>query len=463
MTFLHSGDNKMLNTRNVVTLTIAISFAGTALADDPGYSRTTIDSSLAGAAFVITGNLADNPRPEIVVSAFGAFSFGPMGPVWPDAGQVVMYKNAQKGNKPNGQITNWNMTEIVSLDDGIRVPNRPTLANINDDGKADVIVPGGYFFDTFIGNELGSITWWENQSNAKHWVRHDVVTDSPFSFHSAVYEDMDGDGIEDIVSVGEAAGNPQTADDDLIELVMFKGNGDGTFQSATTLAEGGGGLIEAYDVNADGRMDIVSPQYFGQVAGQPFVPTFARDASVASYVWFENTEFDGFVRHAIGVNQGTGFAIIPVENFRGDGVTRWIATNHTNPHVPFPPYALYPEPAVYEFTPGEDPSQLWAVRQLSTPGSFPVTGSIGQSAPGTAAVADLNSDGRLDIAVSGDGSRAVYWMEQQQDGSFVTLQFPDSDGYGQAGGPAVVDLNRSGNPEVIFGSFDQNSVSIWAR
>ncbi len=453
----------MIKTRNMAALAFAISQAGAASADVPEYTRTTIDSALPGAAFVISGNVADNPRPEIVASAFGELSFGPMGPVLPDAGQVVMYKNSEKGNKPNGQIANWDRTEIVSEEDLIRVPNRPTLANINGDGKPDVIVPGGYFFDTFIGNELGSITWWENKANAKRWIRHDVVTDSPFSYHSAVYEDMDGDGIEDIVSVGEAAGNPQLPDDDIVELQMFKGNGDGTFQPAITLAEGGGGLIEAYDVNGDGRMDIVSPQFFGPVAGQPFVPPFARDASVASFVWFENTEYYGFVRHAIGTNEGPGFAIIPVANFRGDGVTRWIATNHTNQNIPFPPFALYPEPAVYEFTPGNDVTQPWAVRQLSTPGSFPVTGSVGQAAPGTAAVADLNGDGRLDVAVSGDGSRAVYWLEQQADGSFVTHQFPDSDGYGQAGGPVAVDLNRSGTKEVVFGSFDQNAVSIWSR
>ena len=54
-------------------------------------------------------------------------------------------------------------------------------------------------------------------------------------------------------------------------------------------------------------------------------------------------------------------------------------------------------------------------------------------------------------------------MEQLEDGSFVTHQLPASDGYGQAGGPVVMDLNRSGSNEVVFSSFDENAVSIWSR
>ena len=162
-------------------------------------------------------------------------------------------------------------------------------------------------------------------------------------------------------------------------------------------------------------------------------------------------------------NQGPGFSIVPAENFRGDGVTRWIATNHTNKNIPFPPFSLYPEPSVYEFTPGADPTQPWAVETVSTPGSFPVTGGPGQASPGAAAVGDLNGNGLNDIAVAGDGSRAVYWLEQQADGTFVTNKLSDSDGFGQNGGPVVADLNRSGTNEIVFSSFDQNSVAIWRR
>lgn len=446
-----------------IAVVVALGLAAQSSAEAPDYARTTIDAGLTGAAFVVAGHVAGDPRPDIVASAFGQFVFGPQGPVWPSAGQVVLYRSVSSGGGHDGRITGWARSEIVGLADAIKAPNRPALADIDRDGRLDVIVPGGYFFDTFIGNALGSLTWWENRGRGKPWLRHDIVTNSPFSYHSAVHADMDGDGRKDIVSVAEQAGNPQTPADDIVELQWFKSNGNGTFQPAVKLADGGGGLIEAYDINRDGRIDIVSPQFFGPVAGQPFVPSPARDASVASFVWFENKSDGTFARHAIGTNQGTGFAIVPVKNLRGDGVTRWIATNHTNPNIAFPPFSLYPEPAVYEFTPGLDPRQPWTVRQLSAPGSFPVTGGVGQAAPGAAAAADLNADGRMDIAVSGDGSRAVYWLEQRRDGTFITRQFADSTGYGQSGGPVLVDLNRDHRMEIVFSSFDQNALSLWSR
>lgn len=385
------------------------------------------------------------------------------GPIIPAAGTVSLYKNAQPGNAPNGQIASWNRIEIVGLADAITFPNRPTLADVSGDGKLDVIVPGGYFFDSFIGNSRGSLTWWESKANGAQWVRHDIVTGSLHSYHSALHEDFDGDDIPDIVSVAEDAGSPSAVDDDRVELQLFRGNGDGSFQPPVKLADGGGGLIEAFDVNGDGLLDIVSPQFFGPVATQPFVPQAARDASVASFVWFENLGGGSFVRHAIGTDQGPGFVIIPVANLLGDGVTRWVATNHTNKNIAFPPFSLYPAPAVYEFTPGPDPREPWAVRQLSAFGDFPVTGGPGQAAPGSVAAGDLNGNGKLDLAVAGDGSRAVYWMEQQDDGSFVTRQLPDSTAYGQNGGPVILDLNRSGTNEIIFSSFDQNTLAIWSR
>lgn len=452
----------------ISTAIVTACFAPSLASAEPTYQRTTIDDTLVGAAFVTKGNVLPGPfRQELVVSAFGAFSFGPMGPIPPAAGTVSIYRNTWLGlgwgATPLDFLASWDRFEVVSEADGITFPNRPTIARIKGFRK-DIIVPAGYFFDSFLGNSRGSITWWENKGfNTDAWVRHDVITGSNFSYHAVVYEDFDGDGIEDMITVAEDAGNPGDPNDDLVELQLLPELGGGDFGAPITVGDGGGALIVAHDVNDDGLLDVVSPQFFGPVAGQPFVPPFARDASVASFVWFENNGDGTFTKWAIGTDQGPGFTIVPVDDLLGDGVTRWIATNHTNPNVPFPPFSLYPEPAVYEFTPGADPTQPWSVRTLSAPGDFPVTGGIGQAAPGAAAAGDLNGDGLLDLAVAGDGSRAVYWMAQQPDGTFVTEQLPDSDGYGQNGGPIIGDLNFSGTNEIVFSSFDENAVSIWSR
>ena len=175
------------NRQKIVGLLAGLGCTALVQATEPDYSRLTIDDALTGAAFVVSGNLLNNPRPELVASAFGPFAFGPMGPIPPAAGQVVMYRNAQPGNRPNAQLDRWIRTNIVSEADGITFPNRPQIENVDGKGDPDVIVPGGYFFDTFLGNARGSITWWESRKGGKRWIRHDVVTDSPFSYHSVLF------------------------------------------------------------------------------------------------------------------------------------------------------------------------------------------------------------------------------------------------------------------------------------
>ena len=57
------------------------------LAPKEEFTRHTIKSDLAGAAFVVPGNLVGGRMQELVVSSFGSLTYGPMGPIPPDAGQ----------------------------------------------------------------------------------------------------------------------------------------------------------------------------------------------------------------------------------------------------------------------------------------------------------------------------------------------------------------------------------------
>ena len=211
-------------------------------AADPGYKPVLIDEGVPGAAFVVEANVRSGDKPELIVSGFGPVSVGPSGPVISDSGTVTVYRRAYRGYADKKERSKAIKHVVVGENELITFPNRAQPALINDDKREDIIVPGGYFFDTSIGQARGSLTWWENQQDGTQWVRHDIVTGSPFSYHSAVFEDFDGDGIADIASVAEDAGVASNPFDDVLELQLFAGVGDGTFAPAATVGLGGGVL-----------------------------------------------------------------------------------------------------------------------------------------------------------------------------------------------------------------------------
>ena len=82
--------------------------------------------------------------------------------------------------------------------------------------------------------------------------------------------DGDGDGLLDIVTVGE--------EQEDAEVVWFRAVEPGVFEpDAIVIGSGGGSLPVAHDVDGDGDLDVGSAEYF---------------YPGASYVWFENTTAD---------------------------------------------------------------------------------------------------------------------------------------------------------------------------
>ena len=100
--------------------------AAAAAGADPVYSRITVDTAVPGAAFVVGGNLMDNPRPELVVAAFGQITFGPTGPVFPSRGTVTLYRNAEPGNAPNAQLASGTRSRSSGSTMPSRSPTGPT-------------------------------------------------------------------------------------------------------------------------------------------------------------------------------------------------------------------------------------------------------------------------------------------------------------------------------------------------
>lgn len=424
------------------------------------FTKIVVDSKLTGAAFSVAGDVFGSGKQDLVVTGYGAFTGSGQTSAPPAAGTVQIYR-------PGADLRRWTKVPVVAESDAITFPNQPTLADVNGDGATDVIVPGGYFFDTYVPNEnvvpknRGSITWWENKGQGNAFVRHDVVAASPFSYHGVQFADLDGDGVKDLVSTGEQGKNPQLPADDVVELQYFKGRiaagtGERTFDPAVTLATNGGSLPVVSDVDHDGKLDVVSAQFFG--TSQP------------SYLWLKQVGTPtasaltaaNFTMNPISSLQGPGFQIKLVPNLRGDGIDRWVGTNHLQ-H----PYAA-PAGGVFELNPTTDIAQPWTPTTLAGP--FSPRATFGQAAPGVFGSGDLDGDGDVDLALSGDGDHRLFWIEQTGTGAFTTHVLEDYDGattsvrgMGQSGGAVVADLDGNGTNEMAFSSFDQNTVAVYAR
>ncbi len=382
-----------------------------------------VDASLPGAAFVVRAQVKGDARPEIVASSFVNAVGGP--------GRVSVYE-------PGATLDDWTRSDVVTPADGIRFPNEPTVGDLDGDGDADVVVTGGFFPCEFSGTPCGTLAWFEQTSGG--WVRHDLVGPGSPAYHRAVLTDVDGDGVNDLVTVAETATTATTE--------WFRGTTSGNRFEATprTIGSGGGALPVVADVDGDGDDDVISGEFF----------TGAR-----SFVWFERQADPSpsqpagqWADHTITAALGGGFQVTGVPDLLGDGVLRWVGTNHVNTVLNGP----NPPSAAFLLTPGVDPTQPWATQPLSSGIQARVTGP-GSLSPGGLAPGDVDDDGRTDLVVSGDGDDRLFWLRQEADGSFTTYAY-DS-GMGQAGPPVVADLDADGRVEIVSGSFEAGKIVVY--
>lgn len=99
----------------------------------------------------------------------------------------------------------------------------------------------------------------------------------------------------------------------------------------------------------------------------------------------------------------------------------------------------------------------WTLIPQAEPGSGPLSQDYGviQNSVTSAAVADLDGDGKMEILYpSYDGRLHAYWLDKTEHGSWP-YKVPGS-GIRFASEPAVVDLDGDGKAEVIFTSWPEN-------
>jgi len=184
--------------------------------------------------------------------------------------------------------------------------SRPVLADVNGDGRVDVVLnspnsreggigtnitAGGGTVGVLLNNgdgTLGSEVFWGNQTLFG-------MTNSSLDTVGVAVADVDGDGKADLISACSTYSGPPTFTFNYY-LSVNLGNGDGTFQDGKAFPVTNGILtLEAADLNGDGRVDIVTVDY-----------AFLDQVDPGFMV----TEFSGI---------GDSLAVARQEDFPGDG------------------------------------------------------------------------------------------------------------------------------------------------
>lgn len=180
-----------------------------------------------------------------------------------------------------------------------------------------------------------------------------------------------------------------------------------------------GGLLLA-DVDRDGRIDIVSGNYWIQCPE-------AFDLSwrlFATRVWAEE-KLSGMVQ-------------IAWHDLLGGGIPNLIVTQSEMPKARV---AWFEKPA--------DPQQLWSEHRLE--------GELDLDQPGSLQVADFDADGKLDVLIAERGSAGrVIIFHNEGSGRFAPIEVGRTRGVVNA---QVLDWNEDGRPDLLI--VERSSLSWW--
>jgi uncharacterized protein (DUF2141 family) len=301
------------------------------------------------------------------------------------------------------------------------------IADVNRDGKLDVLVSnncepsGGNCANGSVGVLLG---------NGDGTFQPVVTYASGGFFASALaVGDLNGDGKPDVVVTNGFS----TA-----TVGVLLGNGDGTFQPVVLYDSGSQSAksVAIADLNGDGKPDVVVTNCsFDNGA----LCAHDKDSNSVAVLLGNG---DGTLQSAVTYPTGGASPYaVKVEDVNGDGKLDLVVANNCS------------SPGPFNCAPG-------AVGILLGNGDGTFRLAVSYSSGGrnavSIAVADVNGDGNLDIAVSNQGNSTLGVLLGNGDGTFRKASV-----YSVLGGAlSIADLNGDGRPDVVLATPETNSLSI---
>jgi Bacterial Ig-like domain (group 3)/FG-GAP-like repeat len=299
--------------------------------------------------------------------------------------------------------------------DPLRIPL--LLADLNGDGKLDVIVGS----ETNPSGGNGSVSVLLNNGNGT-FQTGTTYDSGGFYTSSVAVADLNADGVQDLVVVNCAASGSSSCFDDGGTVGVLLGNGDGTFRTVQNYARGGWGAswspVTVVDIDGDGKPDILvgnacKVKFHGEDG------ECTNDGSVGVLAG----NGDGTFQRAVTYDTGGGDAAsIVLADVYGDGKLDLVVQNGSSPAV---------------LRGNGDGTFRYPDRYIG-PG-------IAFGSP--VLVADINGDGKPDLIGFGATSVDFLWV-MLGNGSGFTKDFDYITGFGLA--QAVIrDVNSDGRPDLL--------------
>ncbi len=400
---------------------------------DPGIGFDAhIVGDSPGARYATVGDLDGDGIDEIVVSS------------WNDITEAdIPYGKLQIWSY-GGDLDSWNLVNAIDESARIRSPNQSVLGDIDNDGDVDIVVGYGSRYCEIAQSigECGGIVILENDNGV--WNRYQQFNNPALPYYRGLdLADIDNDGNLDLIAVAER----YTFQEREAFVQVFAGTGNiNRFNDPLQIGQGLGPFPTAVDVDGDGDIDIL-----GGEQGQG-----------TTFAWLEN-DTGGFTRHLIYDQLGNGNMIRLIDDLYGDGVTRALASNHTNTETP-----KKLDPDIYDsqlvaFDIPANPAMEWSSYDVLSDGVLPTPdlGFFPNDAPGTFDVGDADGAGDNDILLAGDGDPTVYLLDQVSPGEFVTRVLRNN--IPGSGGTYMTDFDGDGTVEFVVTSFLLDQVFVIER